>query len=153
VGILSEDLVYEAIQLAMPSIIAIGDRYSADGHGVVIMVAGSGIDQLSYETPGLKTDHRSDWEKFSEIAVGKLTVTIKYGSSSFDVVEHTPWVLEKGDCLYQGAVGDHSLAVAVSGLRSQVDEGIASVIWSIIAMLCKMEVRTFRGNKEERLPV
>ena len=64
---------------------------------------------------------------------------LREGGMTSDLVNVAPWLFEKGEYLYPGALMRYGIAIAVSGARGRADEAIAEIILSMITMLAYLE--------------
>ncbi len=144
---LTEELVREAIKLALPTIRLLCEQDTWGPKGVVIAVSGEGIlkpvihimDELGPNETWLDEGKPID---FKEIALQKLRGASREGRTSHSIAQDKPWLLRSGDSLYRGAVAeDQGLAVAASGVHETMDEAIAWIVFNIIAALCHRRVR------------
>jgi len=156
--ILTEELIKQAIELAKPSVESIlsqgigvwGPKY------VSVVVSGPGIEGNLDFTLGFRSEWDPKWgpkEDFLEIARQKDSVSNRTGMPTDVVVTRKPWLLEEGDFLYQGGTAGRpgGLTVSVSGAMAQVDEGIADIVYGIVAMLCRLKVKGMQENGINRL--
>lgn len=154
-ALLTEEVVKEAIKLALPTIQEILKEHTWGPKGVFILVQYKewGLTNRPYfhtmDELGPDTEWETRWGEglnFRLIAREKLRVSLREGRPSREVVTNSPWALEKGDSLYGGAYAeeDKSLAVAVSGSYQEVDEAIARIVWNIIWMLCTRRIAELR---------
>lgn len=148
-ALLTEKLVNEAIDLALPSIRAIASAYHWGPKGVYIAVAGRGIkDPIVRCVDITNAEMREVKRNFREIALQKLAPAAREGRTSNSLVGDFPWLLDYGDSIYdRGAVSEGpGLAVAVSGLYGEADEAIGWIVWNIIRMLCLLAI--LRGRDD-----
>jgi hypothetical protein len=151
--ILTDALVKNAITMVAPAVERIlnqedtvwGPRY------VSVVVDGPGIDGVS-DRLGTFEEWKKKWgpvKDFGKIARSKISISQRTGMPSDLVVHRHPWLLRRGDFIYQGGVAGEpgGLAVAVSGANSQTDECIAWLIYHAIEMKCRLRVREMESDK------
>lgn len=147
-AILTEEVVREAVGLALPTVREILKGHTWGPRGVFILVQykEGGLTNRPYfhtmDELGPDTEWETRWGEglnFRLIAHEKLRVSLHEGRPNREVVTHAPWGL------YGGAYAeDKSLAVAVSGSYPEVDEAIARIVWDIIWMLCARKIAELR---------
>lgn len=156
--ILTVALVERAIRLVKSSIETIlkvegttwGPRW------VSVVVVGPGLEHPVSTTIGQVEEWEKKWGEavdFTQIALQKAVLAARVGMPTGVVVSQKPWLLLGGDYFYEGGIAERigGLAVAVSGAYSQTDSGIASMIYSIIAMLCCLKIRAMQEDNANSL--
>lgn len=161
-ALLTEEMVREAVELALPSIRAILENHTWGPKGVVIAVKYHGrSDRYGYdpyihvmdELGPLGNSTKLWGLDFVQVVLAKLEVSVRHGRPSREVVTNMPWALGVGDSLYGGAVAEDShLAVAVSGSYQEVDEAIAWIVWNIVWMLCTRKIAELRETGVNSCP-
>lgn len=154
-GILTGDIVQEAIGLALPFIQGVASKYHYKGgpHGVVIVVSSplieSPIVHIMGDELGLKETWQERWGcDYELIARQKLQGALRTGQPNRELFR-APWRMQIGDSIYYGAVAeDTDLAVAVSGLEEYADEACAWTVLNAIAMICADRFKKIRNAEE-----
>jgi hypothetical protein len=149
--ILKDELVREAIDLALPSIPRMIKRFGWGPEGVVIGVSWVGRPLLPLlhvmEELGPEETWEEKWKyNFRELVLNKLSVILRAeGRATSEDILRKPWLLEEGDCLYVGAVIQDGIAVAVSGAQEETDKAIAKIVLEEIFFLCEVKALDFKG--------
>jgi len=158
-ALLTRTLVREAIELSLPTIRETLSKYSWGPEGVVIAVDAKGLDKpfvYLMEELGPEEIWPEKWgedKNFREIALNKAHIARVNGTTSFEVVNRTPWCLEQDDFLYQGGVAeDTDLGIGISGSYGVFDEGLAWGVWNLIVAICCYRVSEFQAAGLNRLP-
>lgn len=151
-SLLTEELVQEAIELALPTVRVLCKRYTWGPQGVVIGVAGKGLAApYIYAMEELGPEDKWD-SSFYLIVAQKLQVSSRTGRTSHSVVSDKPWLLEEEDSFYRGGVAeDEGLAVAASGSHGEIDEVVAWIVFNLIAGLCQMKLKELRDQNINHL--
>lgn len=157
-ALLTKELVYEAIDLALPTIRELVKNHTWGPQGVVIGVVGKGLSKPVVhimEELGPKDtweNSRGDPIDFADIAVGKARVSRRSGRSTRSVLNSSPWSLEENDYLYQGGSSEDSdLGIGASGAYGETDEACAFVVWNCIWLLCVRKITKMRDQGLNRL--
>lgn len=157
-GILTKNLVWKAISLAEPGVLAILNHPGATWgpKWVAIFVDGPGLaePQSFHMGENLKGRWSSDWGKpsdYDDIAKKKLEAVSRERESTRSLVSNCPWLFEKGEFLYVGGVFHDGISVAVSGAAGTADEAIAAIIVANIRMLCFFEVEKKIKVEDEKV--
>jgi len=155
-GLLTQELVEEALELAKPSILAIlnfGDT-TWGPEWVAGYVDGPGLEnRISFQ---FGKNYQEKWNQnwgspqgFFQIAQKKLDVAKREKLSTSVVVDTRPWCLKEGEFFYPGGVYRDGISVATSGAIGRTDEAISEIILSCIRLLCFLEMGiTVEGRME-----
>lgn len=153
-NIINEELIQEAIEFALPTVRALVAKHTWGPKGVVIAIIWPGKENpfvYSMEELGPRESWENVWGKgmdFRIIALQKLSTSQRGGSPSAEVVLNHPWLLQKGDSFYTGAVAeDDGLIVATSGAFGDTDETISWIVWNIILLLCRRKIAVLKEQK------
>lgn len=155
-SLLTEVLVRKAIALVLPALPEIVKQNTWGPGGVAIAVDGNGLSEpvvFVMEELGDRATWKAIWNAdFVDIALQKLSTAHAGGNTSFSVVNSFPWLLNKGDSFYQGAVAtDRGLVVSVSGAYSETDEAIAWMVFHTIKLLCLRQIMSLRKDEQTHL--
>jgi hypothetical protein len=146
-GILTNELVNEAIDLALSSISSImkitrRNYQSAEKPQMHVTVIAPRIPGVP---PGTIVEVRRSfgdidtWPKdFEKISISKSEITYFTGHPTA-IAQTMPQYLQEGDTLYFGSVIVNGIVVGVSGWEPEIDEMLAGIIAYWIQMLCKMK--------------
>jgi hypothetical protein len=150
-AILNDELIREAIGLALPSICLMIKRFNWGPQGVVI-----GVDWVERPKPPFlhvmeELGPEESWEEkwkynFRELVFNKLSVILRAGgrATSEDIILK-PWLLKEGDCLYAGGVIEDGIAVVASGACEETDKAISKDVLNKIQFLCEVKLLDFKG--------
>lgn len=157
---LTRNMVRLAIELSLPTIREACKTATWGPEGLVIGVELEGWNEPVYfcmEELGLP----SSWEKkygrpidFKQVVDEKLG-TARKGYDSHRVVSEEPWLLTKGCSFYEGAIVSPSgkLRIATSGAYGFTDRACGEVIYSMILMLCRLEVKKLEDQDVHSLTI
>ncbi|OGM19906.1 hypothetical protein A2955_04445 [Candidatus Woesebacteria bacterium RIFCSPLOWO2_01_FULL_37_19] len=156
--LLTEELVREAINLALPSVRELTAKHTWGPKGVAIVVDAKGLsapfvfvmDELGPR--GTWTNRKDEFIDFLQVARMKAQLARRYGSTTSSIIANHPWSLEEGEYLYPGGVAeDTDLGVGASGAYGDTDEACAWVIWNTILLVCKRKIAEMREQGINRL--
>ena len=149
-GLLTKDLVDEAISYCLPTIRLLVAAHTWGPKGVVIAVDGPGLDEPFVHVMA-ELGHEAQWadewpgKNFREIALTKLRLAKRSGTSTRKAVSEHPWLLEMGDYFYTGGVSEAGLVVAASGAFGDTDEAIAWIVVNAIWLLCQERIQILQA--------
>ena len=156
--LLTEELVREGINLALPTVRALTEKYTWGPQGVVIVVDAKGLsEQFVFVMKELGP--RDTWKNrkgepvdFEMVARYKASLARRMGKSTESVVNNSPWSLDEGNYFYAGgAAEDSDLGVGASGAYGETDEACAWVVWNCIRLLCRRKIAEMREQGINRL--
>lgn len=136
--IISEAMIQHALILAKPSVQAtLNSTFAIWGpkfvNGYIII---PGILPWIDFTFGEKGDYP---DEFWEVARKKAEVSHREGISTREVVALKPWLLEKEEWMYPGAIHHDGITVSASGAKGAADEAISESIYIFIRMAAYLE--------------
>lgn len=137
---LTTDLVKEAVKMVNPTIVHLlrSDR-TGGRKSLYVVVARKGIELFLYQE-GFGAD-KSEWPyPFDDIARAKAKQAKRTGMVGRTLLRDAPWLIKPGDTRYVGAVVEHGLVVAASGLQDHLDEMVSWMVLNAIKALCRDEI-------------
>ena len=147
--IITTEMVKQACSFAEPTILAILDdpkQKCVWGPAYVeVMISiphNEKVIRAAFGASPEKKEWKKEWKtpkEFKNVAQKKLNAVLREGGMTSDLVNVAPWLFEKGEYLYPGALMRYGIAIAVSGARGRADEAIAEIILSMITMLAYLE--------------
>lgn len=156
--LLTEELVREAIQLALPSVREVVAKHTWGPLGVAIVIDAKGLEKpflFAMDELGPRENwknRKGEFSDFLEIARLKAQLAKRYGSPTSSIVASHPWSLEEGEFFYAGGVAeDTDLAVGASGAFGDTDEACAWIVFSIIQLLCKRKIAEMQAQGINRV--
>ncbi len=160
-GLLTRDIVFRALDLTRPSIIAILSRDFAiwGPSWVSIYINGPGLQKPFFALINAG-DSECKWKKewgeeknFGVIARHKLNLAQRTGMRTSLLASQCPWVFQEGDFFYPGGVAKekNGLVVATSGARGETDEGISDIIYVTIEMLCRIKIKEMQDSGRDQV--
>jgi hypothetical protein len=105
-------------------------------------IAALGIEILEFGFEDAAEPWKLEWgdqKDYAYIARRKLYATLREGKPGSLIVATMPWALKDGEYLYCGSSSKAGISVAVSGAMARVDEAIAEMVISAVAMLAFLE--------------
>jgi hypothetical protein len=152
-GLLTKELIEEAIEIALPTIRLVVKAATWGPLGLVIGVESDDLeDQVIHRMEELgpkETWPEQYHQDFEEIVQQKLA-TARLGFDSHIVVSEEPWLIQEGCSFYQGAAVSPSgkLRAAASGAYGTTDYRCAKIILEVIGALCSIKiVKLEKANK------
>jgi hypothetical protein len=144
--ILSEGMVYLATELVRPAAEAILKTLEMTWgpQWVEGMIEVPGLETPIFFFFGEKEEWKEEWgeeRSFSHIAEKKFDAAKRLEVSTGHVANMFPWVLQKGEYLYSGAINYAGITVATSGAKGATDEGISNLIVDTLVMLGRIEAQ------------
>ncbi len=88
-----------------------------------------------------------DGEEFYEFAEAKAKLSFREGESSREIGQRCPHLLQEGDVKYGGSAWVERLVVGFSGVQSEIDEFVASVMAHAIIAQCRLAMREIQAAK------
>lgn len=135
---LNEDICRQAWGIVLPSIVhaAATETTNKEAGTVVVLHPYTGDLMFAASVDG----NHPDAKKYDEIADAKAKVSWETGLPSRIVQQEAPHLYKPGMTKWGGAVIEHKLVVAFSGVEAVFDEAIACSMLAWILGLCRHEM-------------
>ena len=138
---LTKEVIERAVERILRLIKICKDGVDYQNHGFSICVIGDAGILFQRDIDS------NDWPvdaDYKEYAKSKAKTAFREKKSLANLINETPWRLEKGDPIWSGCVysAECKIAIGVSGfVKAEFDDGIASLILAEIKKIIRGEAR------------